>query len=128
MLKFKDRAESKKKDAVMMYILSNDNFRPLQEMPYSLGTLKKVQQAVEKALFKDLKPLSKSDIGKPLSSSDPDVIVDERSFDHNPDHVLYDLTDDTYYSTDDYKEVVERAQNATAQFEQEGRERGLIVD
>lgn len=128
MLKFKDRAESNQKDAVMMYILSNDNVRPLQGMPYSLSTLKKVNQAVENAIYKGLRPLDKRDMGKPLTTDDPDVIIDERSFDNNPDHAIYSLTRDTFYSTDDYATVVERAQSAMAQFEQEGRERGLIVD
>lgn len=126
MLKFKDRAESNQKDAVLMYILSNENTRPLQGKPFSLGVLKRVNQAIDEALYKGFRPLDKRDIGRPLTTDEPDVVIDEQSF--GDEDVLYNLTRDTFYSTDDYETVVERAQSATAQFEQEGRERGLIVD
>lgn len=128
LVKFAHKADKKQYQVVMMYILANDHVRPKNGEPFSLKTLGKVNKSVKNALFKGLKPLGKEDIGKPIDSTAPSFLIDERNFDRNLVRGRNQLTGDVYYSIDDYKEVIRRADIAINQFQREGRESGFIVD
>ncbi len=128
MQKFKERAEKLHGRAVTMYLLSHDSVRPEKGQPFSMGVLKKVEDAVKKAIYGNFTSLSAKDVGKPLNSGTPNETIDSRSFSGKEDDSFYSLTDSDYYTVDDYRVVVDRANKAIAQFEQEGRSEGLIVD
>lgn len=128
MQKFKERADKLQGRAVTMYLLSHDSVRPEKGQSFSMGTLKKVEDAVKKAVYGSFTALSAKDIGKPLDSGAPDEVIDSRSFSGKEDDLFYNLTRDEFYTVDDYRVAIDRANKAIDQFEQEGRSEGLIVD
>ncbi|NPA72796.1 MAG: hypothetical protein GXO35_08210 [Gammaproteobacteria bacterium] len=128
LVKFKERTAKVENKAVLMYVLSNKSARPVTDKPYSMALLKKVEEAVHKAIYKGKNKLTSADIGKPFNARDEEVIIDGRSFTGRDEDIFFNLTNDDYYTIDDYKVMLQRANKVVDKFEAEGRERGLICD
>ena len=128
MQKFKERTEKLANHATRVYLLSSDQFRPKEKEAYPLSDLKKIDEKLLSLAYQGLSPLTKSDIGKPLYQPIPKSLIDEKSFSGKEEDHFYDLTDDQYYTVEDYEIAMGRLNHMIDHFEEEGRKNGLFVD
>lgn len=138
--KWNKAAELALEKSVLMFILTEDKYRPEKGVPYSLSLVSKVRKSLKKALYQSAKPIGAEDIGKPLIPNDcnpeyklfisPDNFIGERKSRDvmTTDEAFYDMSGGDHYFLSDAKNAVERGEQLLGEIEEKGRANGLLTD